>query len=137
MHLSELAQRWRQRHSARRELDALSRDGLRELASDLAVDQADLYNLASRDASENALLPRLLASTGLDAERLSRLQPAVMRDMTVVCASCTMTQHCRRKLERDEAELTFQQYCANAATIAALRRERLRRPKLRVVETPC
>ncbi len=77
-----------------------------------------------------------LYADGLDAERLSRLQPAVIRDMTVVCASCTMTQHCRRKLERDEAELTFQQYCANAATIAALRRERLRRPKLRVVETP-
>lgn len=137
MHLSELAQRWRQHRAGRRELDALSRDGLRELASDVAVHETDLYSLVSRNEAENALLPQLLASTGLDAERLSRQQPAVMRDMAVVCASCAMTQRCRRELDRHEAELTYQQYCANAATIAALRRERLRRPKLRVVEGRC
>lgn len=126
MHLSELAQRWRQRHSGRRELDALGRDGLRELASDVAVPEADLYSLVSHNGANEGLLTRLLAAIGIDADRLSLQQPAVMRDMAVVCAGCTAARQCRRELDRSEASANFRQYCANADTIDALRRERPR-----------
>lgn len=133
MHLSELAQRWWQRQTSLRELDSLSRGALRELAGDVAVNEADLYNLISRSASDDELLPRLLASTGLDADRLALQQPAVMRDMAVVCAGCAMTQRCRRELDREEAAANYRQYCGNADTIGALRRERPRWTALRTV----
>lgn len=122
MHLSELAQRWRQRHSSLRELDGLGRDGLRELAGDVAVPEVDLYTLVSRSPANDSLLPRLLASIGLDADRLTRQQPAVMRDMARVCAGCQKTRHCRRELDREEAETSYRHYCPNAATIRALGR---------------
>jgi hypothetical protein len=122
MHLSELAQRWRQRHSSLRELDGLGSDGLRELAGDVALQQADLYNLVSRSPADGALLPRLLASIGLDGDRVSRLQPAVMRDMARICAGCDSARRCRRELDREEAELSYRAYCPNAETIEALRR---------------
>ena len=122
MHLSELAQRWRQRHSSLRELDGLGSDGLRELAGDVALQQADLYNLVSRSPADGALLPRLLASIGLDGDRVSRQQPAVMRDMARICAGCDSARRCRRELDREEAELSYQAYCPNAETIEALRR---------------
>lgn len=126
MHLLELAQHWWQRQSGLRELDAVGRDALRYLARDVAVNEGDLYNLVSRNASDAGLLPRLLASTGLDADRLSRQQPVVMRDMAIVCAGCAMTQRCRRELDREEAAANYRQYCCNADTIGALRRERPR-----------
>ncbi|WP_332692505.1 DUF6455 family protein [Bosea sp. (in: a-proteobacteria)] len=133
MHLSELAQRWWQRRSGLRELDGLGHDALRELARDVAMNEVDLYNLVSRNASDAGLLPRLLANTGLDADRLSLQQPVVMRDMAIVCAGCAMTQRCRRELDRDEADLNYRQYCPNADTIGALRQERPRRARLRAV----
>jgi hypothetical protein len=127
MHLLERAQHWWQRQLALRELDAVGRDALGDLARDLAVNEVDLYYLVSRSASDAGLLPRLLASIGLDAGRLSRQQPVTMRDMAIVCAGCAMTPRCRRELEREEAAANYRQYCANAHTIGALRRERRRR----------
>lgn len=126
MHLLELAQRWWQRRSGLRELDAVGRDALREMARDVAMNEVDLYNLVSRNASDAGLLPRLLAAVGLDADRLSLRQPVVMRDMAIVCAGCAMTQRCRRDLDREEAVANYRQYCGNADTIGALRRERPR-----------
>lgn len=126
MHLLERVQHWWQRQSSLRQLDAVGRDALRDLARDVGVNEADLYNLVSRNASDAGLLPRLLASAGLDADRLSRQQPVVIRDMAIVCAGCTMTQRCRRELDREQALANYRQYCGNAETIGALRRERLR-----------
>lgn len=126
MHLLERAQHWWQRQSGLRQLDAVGGDALRDLARDVGVNEADLYNLVSRNASDAGLLPRLLASSGLDADRLSRHQPVVMRDMAIVCAGCTMTQRCRRELDREQALANYRQYCSNADTIGALRRERPR-----------
>lgn len=126
MHLLERAQHWWQRQSGLRQLDAVGGDALRDLARDVGVNEVDLYNLVSRNASDAGLLPRLLASTELDADRLSRQLPVVMRDMAIVCAGCTMTPRCRRELNSEQALANYGQYCANADTITALRRERPR-----------
>lgn len=120
MHLSEFAQRWWQRYSSVRELDALDREALRELAKDVAVQEADLYNLLSPKDAGEGLLSRLLRTIGLDADSLSRGQPAVMRDMAVVCSRCSMTRRCRRELTHQQARLNYSQYCANAYAINAL-----------------
>lgn len=120
MHLSEFAHRWWQRHSSLRELDALGGDTLRELAEDVAVQEADLYNLVARKNASEGLLSRLLGTFGLDADELSRNLPAVMHDMAVVCSGCSMTRRCRRELNGEQAKLNYSRYCSNAGTILTL-----------------
>lgn len=121
MHFTMLLRQWRQRQSAVRELDALGTIALGELARDNALQETDLYSLASRDRADAGLLPRLLGAVGLNPDELSQRESGVMRDMAVVCSGCAMLHRCRKELDRRHAAECYRAYCPNAETIDALR----------------
>lgn len=114
---------WRSGRAAERELDDLDTDELRALAGDVGLSPDRLIRLTARGAKGAEELLRLMHALGLIPERVARIHPDVMRDMSVVCSGCEVASHCRNALDSGWAPVV-QRYCPNAVTLRALLAER-------------
>lgn len=94
------------------------RDGI---ARDARIPTGTLDRIMEGGAASGDELPRLLTAVGLEPLAVRRAQPAVLRDMQVVCSGCSEAARCRRLLDRGVARAVFGSYCPNAPTIEALR----------------
>jgi hypothetical protein len=56
----------------------------------------------------------------LDAERLARDEPVVMRDLQRVCSICTTKRRCRKELARGPQNPVWREHCLNENTLVAL-----------------
>lgn len=112
--------RLRSDRSAARAFDALGPEVRGTLARDLGLSTGMLGRVVSRGGSAGRELPRLLRSVGLQPGDVRQRNPAVTRDMQAVCSTCEEWRRCRRDLERNVAQSTFESYCPNAQTISAL-----------------
>jgi uncharacterized protein YjiS (DUF1127 family) len=115
--------RWWQRQQELHELNALGAEERHAIARDVGVSDTDLCGLVRGKDSHEGLLPGLLEAAGLAPEEVSRSQPAIMRDMAVICSGCTQARHCRRALGDFSAWLSYHDYCPNAETIDGLRQQ--------------
>jgi hypothetical protein len=105
------------------ELTSLDADGLGALARDVGLCPDQLSRLVARGSSRGEELPRLMRAVGLAPERIGRMHPDVMRDMSIVCSGCEAARRCRRDLDQGRAPMV-QGYCPNMETFKALQAER-------------
>lgn len=121
--LSRLTDRmdsWRRRRAAFRELEEIGTEGRDAVCRDVGIDAPALARLVARGPASAVGLPRLMRALGLDLKRVARVDPALARDMEVVCSECRSSSRCARDLDAGTARLNHQAYCPNAATLAAL-----------------
>jgi hypothetical protein len=81
---------------------------------------AELRVLASRGPESADLLLRRMIALDLDRKEVSRLEPRAFQDLQRVCTLCGVRRRCTRDLARDSSDPVWQEYCPNAATLAAL-----------------
>ena len=123
MRLSESVRHWLKAQFPWKEMKALDKETIAQLARDNAMSVSDFSTLANSKSGNSELLPRQLTRAGLNPETVADAKSSVMRDMQIVCSGCFMTRRCRRKLSRQNSAPNYSAYCPNAPTIDALRRD--------------
>jgi hypothetical protein len=73
------------------------------------------------DAAQQ-LLDRM-AVLHLDADALTKREPATMRDMQRLCSSCASKKRCQLDLMLIPNDPAWQHYCPNAGTLDAVQSE--------------
>jgi hypothetical protein len=111
-------------------LDDLRRIGPEEverLAQDIGLTGSDLRTLAGKWPDSSELLSRRLAALKFDEHELARDKPEVLRDLQRVCTLCASKGRCEHDFAYRPSDPTWQAYCPNSQTLAALNAERARR----------
>lgn len=99
---------------------------LGRIADDLGVPASELRTLAAKDSHSADLLYKMLAALKVDAQDLTRHEPAVMRDLERLCVSCSNKRRCQYELADGTAPEHFHDFCPNAYTIDALFEQKAR-----------
>jgi len=118
--LDLVADWYKRRQSHKGSLDNLPAAEVAKIARDMGVSTADLRAL-DRLADKPLLLGRMLEQLHIDAEKLSRTEPEIFRDLQRVCAMCDVKKYCGRDLEAGKAAENFEDYCPNAFTLKAVK----------------
>ena len=121
-HLIDHFAAWLKHRRELNEMRQLDRSEFDRIAADLEVSPGDLDELVRRGPHAADELPVLLKALGVDEAALERTQPLVVRDMERVCAMCRHKAQCDGELIAGTAAEHYQDYCANAPTIAGLER---------------
>lgn len=111
---------WYHRQRLVQEFSALDRGEAARIADDLKISVDDLVTAASQSDDEIALMDRMMALHGLNAEAVKASQPGVVRDMAVTCAKCTCKGECRYDLDHGVTAAEADVYCPNSDTMTAL-----------------
>jgi hypothetical protein len=109
---------WRANRGRLTELDDLQEGDLTRIAADIGVSPAELRSLAATGTDSADLLPRRLASLGLDDEEIAGATPGLVRDMERVCSFCGSKRRCAHDLDLVGPPLPA--YCPNAGTLREL-----------------
>lgn len=102
------------------ELRQMDRADFDRIADDLLLSPGDLDELVRRGPDAAEELPAMLKALGIDAHKLARTEPLLLRDMERVCAMCHQKSHCDRDLTAGTAADHYQGYCLNAPTLDRL-----------------
>jgi hypothetical protein len=102
------------------ELGACGDREVEQIAKDIGVSPAELYQLARSDAAGAELLLQRLAALDLDCKEVARLMPETMHDLQRLCTLCTARRRCARDLAQHPDDPNWKDYCPNVATLLAL-----------------
>jgi hemerythrin-like domain-containing protein len=116
----DLFARWLQRRREIAEICSCGADEYAQIARDLGVSSGELSELVQRGPHAADELSKMMATLGLDAQAIARVEPLVIRDLQRVCALCEQKKQCDRDLTAGTAVQHYKDYCANAPTLAAL-----------------
>jgi hypothetical protein len=111
---------WLHKLAPTEELDRWGKDEIDRIARDVGVNAYELRTLARMPAGATVLLNRRLATLHLDSEHAGQIQPAVLRDLQVHCATCVTKKRCAGDLASGVLDSTWQDYCPNAYTLRGL-----------------
>lgn len=106
----------RTRFAAPEDMALLSREDLRELASDLALGENDLILLSASLHDNTALMEHTIRARGFDPDQLRESFAVVMREVELVCSHCHARGRCLRELKSGTAIEHAHEFCPNAAT---------------------
>jgi hypothetical protein len=106
----------RVRFGSPEDLALLSREDLRELASDLAMGESDLISLSTSLRDNTVLMEHTIRARGFDPDQLRRSFASLMREVELVCSHCHATGRCLHELKAGTAVQHAQAFCPNAAT---------------------
>lgn len=98
------------------ELAALSRNEIRDLASDLSLSEGDLLALSASMADNTVLMEGMMRARGFEPAQVRQSFATLMRDVERVCSRCRVTGRCRRELDAGTAAEHAHEYCPNAGT---------------------
>jgi len=104
------------------ELRQMDRADFDRIADDLQVSPGELDQLVRHGPHAADELPVMLKALGIDARKLARAEPMLLRDMERVCAMCKQKARCDRDLIAGTAAEHYESYCLNAPTIDRLDR---------------
>jgi uncharacterized protein YjiS (DUF1127 family) len=111
---------WLRQRRELAEMSQLDPSEFGRIAADLQISPADLNELVHQGPHAADELPRLLSALGIKAEDLARIEPMVLHDMERVCALCNHKRQCDHDLAAGTSAQHYEDYCANASTIAEL-----------------
>ena len=106
--------------ATRHDLDACGEDAAR-MANELGVSKQELYALVAKGPQSADELPRMMRALGLNPAIIDQTLGEVMRDLQRHCAMCDHKGECRDDLAAGRAAAHYREYCANAATLDALK----------------
>ena len=112
---------WRDREARLTELRRIGPEEVERLAQDVGLVGSDLRILVGKWPDSTELLSRRLAVLKLDENELTRSQPEVLRDLRRVCTLCASKGRCEHDFAYRPSDPTWQAYCPNSQTIAALK----------------
>jgi hypothetical protein len=119
--LARLADWWRTLRQEHADLERLrGGNGIEEVARDVGLSVSELCDVARKGRGASDLLRRRLSALGINPKRLTRAQPAVIRDLEKVCSLCGSKHRCAHDLANEPADPRWRKYCPNAQTIDAL-----------------
>jgi hypothetical protein len=98
------------------ELAGMSREEIRDLASDLSLSEGDLLALSVTLNDNTALMEGMMRARGFDPAQVRLSFATLMRDVERVCSRCRSTGRCRRELDAGTAAAHAHEYCPNAGT---------------------
>ena len=104
-------------------LDDVEKGDLVRIAADVGLDVAELQALARKGADSADLLPRRLASLGLNGDEIDRVAPGVLRDMARVCSFCRDKRDCVHDLDLNGPP--WPSYCPNIDSLRGLMEARV------------
>lgn len=84
MRLSESVRHWLKAQFPWKEMKALDKETIAQLARDNAMSVSDFSALANSKSGNSELLPRQLTRAGLNPETVADAKSSVMRDMQIV-----------------------------------------------------
>lgn len=116
-----LTEKWKniwEKRAAINELAQLDPSEVTRIAEDLGISTSDLRFLAASGSGTTHLLEHRLQTLGVDA---TGVEPAVMRDLQLLCARCNSKQHCAHELEDKPVAARWPKYCPNEQTIGAIK----------------
>ncbi len=90
------------------------------MASELHLQPAELRGMVRRGADAADLLLERMHALHLDAERVARGEPAVMRDLERLCSICPTKRRCRKELARNPQDPVWREHCLNEGTLIEL-----------------
>jgi hypothetical protein len=122
---------WLGNRQALAELQSCSRDELRQIASDFGTTADELRALAAKWPDSANLLGRRMAALEIDPDEIARRYPAVANDLKRLCSLCQSKGECEHDLDRDPGDPRWREYCPNASTLTALRKEPLAQSRQR------
>lgn len=120
MQVVETLKRWNARLAGMRELNALDSRQCEALAADAGISVARLMSLTKRGPDASDEMWHMLKALPLDAKSLEQKYPDVFRDMSIICAECSLKSQCRSQLRAGRIGVTYRDFCPNAPTIDAL-----------------
>ncbi len=95
-------------------------DEFDQLARAFGISSNELRHLIN-SAPDPLQLPEMLKALGIDEISLRRVQPALLHALERQCAQCVVVARCRHSLDRNVAAEDYEQFCPNAAVLAAFR----------------
>jgi hypothetical protein len=115
---------WRVSISRHSTVAALSHCGPAEatrIAHDIGVSgAAELRVLAGKWPDSTDLLSHRMRQINLDAAKIVRVEPQVVRDLERVCTLCASKRRCSRDFAKGRSASSWQAYCPNTMTLRAL-----------------
>ena len=113
---------WLEHRRELSELRQMDRGDFERIADDLLMSPGELDELVRRGPHAADELPAMLSALGIDAHKLARSEPLLLRDMERVCAMCHQKSQCDRDLTAGTAAEHYKDYCLNAPAIDGLDR---------------
>lgn len=95
---------------------------IERIARDMRMSASELRAVAMKGPKAADLLQRRMADLDLDPKEVARLEPAAFRDLQRVCTMCKSHRRCAWDFVRGAAPPTWDRYCGNTGTLAALNR---------------
>lgn len=111
---------WLKHRRELNEIRQMDRADFDRIADDLRVSPGELDELVRQGPHAADELPVMLKALGIDAQKLARTEPMLLRDMERVCALCSQKAQCDRDLIAGTAAEHYEGYCLNAPTIDRL-----------------
>jgi transcriptional regulator with XRE-family HTH domain len=113
---------WLKHRRELNELRQMDRTDFERIADDLLISPGELDELVRRGPHAADELAAMLRALGIDARKLARSEPMLLRDMERVCAMCNQKSQCDRDLIAGTAAEHYKGYCLNAPAIDRLDR---------------
>lgn len=92
----------------------------KRLRANVGLSASELCDVARKGRDASDLLRGRLSALHINPKRLSRAQPAVMRDLEKVCSLCGSKHCCAHELANGPVAPRWREYCPNARTIDVL-----------------
>jgi hypothetical protein len=122
--ITDPVSKWKEACARFKLLQELDRAGpdTERVAHSLGMTGLELRRLVS-EGSTDLPVNDLLKALGLDPIALEHDDPAMMHDLTRVCALCADHDQCRSDLAAGTIKKHWREYCLNETSIDALREE--------------
>jgi Family of unknown function (DUF6455) len=112
----QLAKGW----SPASDLECCGEIEIERMARDIRMSASELRAIMKLGPDAADLLQRRMAALDLDPKEVSRIEPETLRDLQRVCALCRSHRRCARDFAHKAATETWNEYCPNTDTLAAL-----------------
>lgn len=121
--LDVLVARWRNYQESVagiREIEACGPEMVARMAGELGMTAAELEQVVAHGAGADRLMARMIEAFGLDGKKLQHDDPAMVRDMSILCSRCETKGRCVHELDAGTAALHAEEFCPNAKTFELL-----------------
>lgn len=118
--IASWVKKYRHAVGLRREFAHCGADEVARIAHDIGMSPEELKYLANKGPRAADELPKLLRALGVDPQKLSSNDPALMRSLQRICISCGHKDQCQHHLAMGTATDNYRDYCPNAMALDAL-----------------
>jgi hypothetical protein len=120
--VADAVRRWKEVAASARELADFSQT-MATITEDLRLTPTELRTLVAKGADAAKELPCLLDALQISLQKIKEIDPMVLRDLQRVCTLCDHKHPCDRDIAAGTLAKNYDNYCPNAYTVKALKRD--------------